>query len=1200
MGKHLKLVALLLATILSAGARAHAQGGATGAIAGTVQDSSGGVIVGASVQISDARTGNVVRDLQTGTEGAFVAQLLPPSLYTATVRASGFAETKVPDIAVRVTETTRVTITLKPSQVTEKVEVSAQVATVETTNATTGQAITSETVRALPLATQNFQQLLTLSTGAQDKLNNATQLGRGDVRVFVNGQREDNNNYQIEGISATDYNVAELTNTPLPNADVVQEFKVQTSLYDASQGRNGGGNINAVLKSGTKDYHFDAYEFFRNDVLNANDFFLNRGGQPRPVLKQNIFGLSGGGPIGNEGKFGYFFGNYQGSRQRSGEDNGTIISAVIPALPTDRSQASLSQTFFCNTTTVIDPVVLALLNFKSNQFGAAAGGFLIPSGNATPGVGCVGGVPTTPPNTGPFVTSSTGKFTDDQFTTNWDREFRGGKDKAAGRFFFTNSESLKPFGAGGLTASLGGSINRTDLNFPYKLPVHGRFLSATETHVFTTSLVNESRFGYVRINNSAINVPIVKASDLGINRPMNNVTQAIYNFTFFTSGFKIGPTPQADQFQTQNNYNFVDTVSWIHGKHGLRFGGEYTRVNLDKLFPQVFNGQIFFANSNTVTTDFINFLLGAPAFSFGGGGVFNHEYRANNGGFFGQDDYKIRPDLTLNIGLRVEIEGAFYDNKCHIGNVDPTLLQKGQNPYIYPKCASKLGVPGFTGAANSTTLKNNYATGLGPRIGLAYDVFGHHNTTVRAGYGIYYVREDVGAVDQLSFQAPALPIAFLGGPACSLTNFFEVTPPAPAPIAGCPAFPVPNPNGLPPGGVINPAFIPVISHLTGFVINGTSTLTTDTSQTPVYDVPPTNSINLFGLEVPQHFIVPQVQQWNVTMQRSLPWSWVMEVGYVGTHSIHLRVTRDSQQSLPASVANPLVVPGAPAPITAMTIANGTARSRALGLNGYSGFELFSNEAYSHYHSLQLTFTRRLGQGYFQGAYTFSRSTDATSTGNTAFNTAFNDQTNLKFSRGLSDFDRAHRLTFSYVYTLPFFKDATGIKAAALRDWGFTGVTVFQSGTPFSILDSLAGQAFDGLTTITASANLAPGATRASGLTHGSNQSRLNGYVNISAFTPTPAIGPIDPVLGAPTDFGTLGRNIYRGPFEQNWDFSIVKLFRVTERQQVRFTTDFFNIWNHPSFSSPAFTDVESGSNFGHIISTENNPRIIQFSLRYAF
>src|SRR5438477_189952 len=195
------------------------------------------------------------------------------------VNKSGFAEAKASGIEVRVTETTKVTITLKSGAVSEKVEISAQITSVETTNATTGQSLGTETVRELPLATQNYQQLLTLSTGEQSELNASAQLGRGNVRVIVNGQREDNNNYFIVGVSATDYNVAQSTNVPLPNPDVIQEFTVQTSLYDASQGRNGGGNVNAILKSGSREFHVDAYEYFRNDVLDANEHFLNDAGQ---------------------------------------------------------------------------------------------------------------------------------------------------------------------------------------------------------------------------------------------------------------------------------------------------------------------------------------------------------------------------------------------------------------------------------------------------------------------------------------------------------------------------------------------------------------------------------------------------------------------------------------------------------------------------------------------------------------------------------------------------------------------------------------------------------------------------------------------------------------------------------------------------------------------------------------------------------
>ena len=335
------------------GASAYGQGGATGAISGVVVDTSGGSISGAEVQVIEARTESVVRKLPTSTEGIFVATLLPPGNYVVVVNKSGFAEAKATEIEVRVTETTRVTITLKPGAVTEKVEITAQVTTVETSNATTGQSLGTATVRELPLATQNYQQLLTLSSGAQSDLNSAAQLGRGSVKLFVNGQREDNNNFLIEGISATDYNVAQATYVPLPNPDVIQEFRVQTSLYDASQGRDGGGNVNAILKSGTREFHGDAYEFFRNTVLNANDFFLNREGQARPEINQNIFGGSLGGPVVKE-KFGYFFLNYQGTRQKSGDSPGTIISTNIPLLPADRSPASLEAAFGLPS---IDPVI---------------------------------------------------------------------------------------------------------------------------------------------------------------------------------------------------------------------------------------------------------------------------------------------------------------------------------------------------------------------------------------------------------------------------------------------------------------------------------------------------------------------------------------------------------------------------------------------------------------------------------------------------------------------------------------------------------------------------------------------------------------------------------------------------------------------------------------------------------------------------
>jgi hypothetical protein len=1204
---------LLLAGML-VGASAYGQGGATGAISGVVVDTSGGSISGAEVQVIDARTESVVRRLPSGTEGIFVAPLLPPGNYIVVVNKSGFAEAKATDIEVRVTETTRVTITLKPGAVTEKVEITAQVTTVETSNATTGQSLGTATVRELPLATQNYQQLLTLSTGAQSELNAAAQLGRGSVKLFVNGQREDNNNFLIEGISATDYNVSQATYVPLPNPDVIQEFKVQTSLYDASQGRDGGGNVNAILKSGTREFHGDAYEFFRNTVLNANDFFLNGEGLARPEINQNIFGGSLGGPVAKE-KFGYFFLNYQGTRQKSGDSPGTLISTTIPSLPADRSEASISQAFFGNTTTPIDPVVQKLLNFQSNQFGGTSNGFLIPSSD---------------PLTGAFAISRPGKYTDDQFTTNWDREFRSGQDKLSARFFFSDSESFLPFGGGDLQESLGStlasSVSSSSLNFPFDTPVKARFLNITETHLFSPTLVNEFRFGFVHINDVLSNVAPVTTSDLGIDRPTNSVTDSIYKFIFESSGFEIGPAPFGNQSQDQNNLNFVDTVSWVKGAHVFRFGGEFTRVNLNKNFPQVFNGELFFTNTpagagplpGVATTDFQNFLLGAPEFSFGGGGLSNHEYRSNNYAVFAQDDWKIRPNLTLNLGLRAEIFGAFHDDLCHIANLDPSLANAGEFPFIYPSCVNKLNLAGLTGAANDTTFNNNYSTNLGPRIGLAYDLFGHHNTTIRAGYGIYYVREDVGTADQLSFETPFLPVAFGGGSPGCLGSYFSATP-----LPGCPN---PNPNALPQAGTLDPSFVPCLNVFQGFP-GGDTTQAANYGAASGNGCPgPLNTLGIFGLAVPRHFVVPSTQQWNLTVQRSLGRQWVLEVGYVGTHSVHLRETRDSLESQDATPANPVDISSpfcnpSPCVITTNTFDNAVARSRAQGINGYSGFQLFANDAYSHYNSLQTTLSRRWGAGYFQAAYTFSRSTDATSTGNTAFNTAFNDESTLADSRGLSDFDRTHRLAASYRYELPFFNSAEGMTRKVLAGWAVSGITIIQSGAPFSVLDSGAGTAFLGAGSAPGvlTASLAPGATMSSGLSTGSIGSRVNGYLNPAAFATAPELYPTQCASDSnfcTTGFGNLGRNTFRGPGQQNWDFSLMKNFKLTERQELRFTTDFFNIWNHANFGNPAFTDVESfqcaagtpncvngiltTSPFGKITSTVGTPRLIQFSLRYSF
>jgi hypothetical protein len=903
------------------------------------------------------------------------------------------------------------------------------------------------------------------------------------------------------------------------------------------------------------------------------------------------------------GKLGFFFINYQGTRQRSGDSPGTLISTFVPYVPaSDRGAANAAQLAADFGLPSADPVAVSLLAFKSDQFGAPANGYLFPLPS--------NGASTCPPP--PFTqlcsvqltVSKPGKFTDDQFTANWDHEFRNSRDTVAARFFYSDSEQDIPFGAGGLQASLGAAAATGDLNFPYQLPIHDRLFIISETHVFSPTLVNDFRFGLVHINNTANNVNPVTATDAGIDRPTSNLTSSIYKFTFGTSGFQFGPTPQANQAQTQNNYNFVDNLSWVKGQHTFTVGGQYTRVRLDKLFPQVFNGQLFFTNTGdtTATTDFGNFLGGTPQFSFGGGGVYNHAYKQSDSAVFVQDDWKARPDLTFNFGLRTEFLGAWTDGDCHIGNIESDLTNSGTYPFIYPKCVDKLGVTGLTGNASGSTFKNNVATGWGPRVGFSWDVFGHHNTTLRGGYGIYYVREDVGAVDQLSFQSPFIPIVFFGQtPGFTMSNFFTGTPAV-------------NPNGVPAAGQLSGAWLPCLAQFTGFV-DGNGNPTNDTTQTGTYNGcsgPGVNSTqNLFVLEVPRHFRVPNTQQWNLTLQREFGRNWVVEVGYVGTHGIHLRETRDGIQSVDA-MKHPLTITdsnGQSYTITTDTFSNAIARTPTPGLNGYSGYQIFANDAYSIYHALQATVSRRWGQSYFQAAYTFSKNIDATSTGNTAFNTAYNDQSNINASRGISDFNRPHRLAVSYAYDLPFFMHSTGIKKNALGGWQISGVTIFQSGIPFSIFDSSAGTAFLGQgSTPLLGASLAPGATVANGLSSGDLRTRVaNGYLNPSAFAAAPQVDPADCAVDpnfCGTGFGDLGRNVYHGPFQQNWDVSFLKHFKIGERSDIRFAADFFNLWNHTNFGVPTVTDVETAGipngPFGKIIQTNGNPRLIQFSLRWAF
>jgi Carboxypeptidase regulatory-like domain len=1245
MSTRILAVPLLLSLIfvLVFASLAFAQGGATGAISGVVQDASGAVIANAKVSVTSEATGEMLRQLTTDASGLFNATLLPVGNYTVEVNAAGFPVTKFPGLAVRITETTRMTAVIKLSTVKQVVEVQSEAEQIDTTDATTGESISSSTLGTLPLATRNFQQLLDLSAGASSNLNNAAALGRGDVRVDVNGGREDNNNYLIEGVSASDYSFGELTYTPVPNPDSIQEFKVGTSLYDASQGRNGGGNINAILKSGTSNFHGDLWEYFRNSALDASDYFIG------PFdLKQNIFGGDLGGPIGQGAKLGYFYVNYQGTRQRSGDSLGTYINTSIPVLPGgagNRTAADLAAAFsspaVINGTTVdcpaitltaasIDPVALALMNAQGTQFGGG-GGYLIPTVAGTPGVTQTYNAtnPTAPcsstVNYGPLKITDPGKYTDNQFTANWDRDFNHGKDRLSWRFFWSDSETFEPFGADNLQVQTGYPAYSTNLNFPLDVPLRGRFGSLAETHTFSNTLVNEFRFGVNVISDALQNVPVPGTSpaDLGI-----SAVGAPDMYRFQLNTFQIGPFPNQLQSALSDSFVYLDTLGWTHGHHSFRFGGEIDRTSIRRNLPVLDNGLLYFADGNATTssiTDFQNFLEGNTFLGEAGGGVANHDYHIPAFGAFAQDDWRVSSSLTLNLGLRVEWVGAAYDDLCHLGNaVLSDANPPTSDPFVYPSCAKKYGFPTVSAAStlNSAALNNEYATVPEPRIGLAYDVGGKHSTVVRAGYGIYSVREDIGAVDNLSFTAPFFPLS--GGPSTPVGSggmgmgcMFN-----PAPTSACAAagsFP------LPALGTINGAYAPQASVFQGFVNCATAAPTTDTTQCPSYSG---NIDGLFGLAVPLHWTVPTTQQWNLTVQRQLGGNWVAELGYVGTKGSRLRSTFDPDQPALASGTTPITLTcgnattpcnipgntGTTYSIVTNTGSNALARAPYPGVNP-ALLEAFYPNSDSHYSGLQATVSHHFSKGlYFQSAYTYSKSIDDVSTASVAFITRVNDQNSGAASKGLSDFDHRQRFVTSFNYALPFFADRHDAMGYALGGWEVNSVIVAQSGSPITIFDSGGASVYTLASAPVATADFNSGFSCGNALNSGNTATKVANWVNPNAYLPV-AVGGSYPAVVSPngaTGYGDSPRNCIIGPKQANVDLTLGKMFKLGENQNLHFRTEFFNLFNHPSFQNPLGTgtaNVEDGScpaapgngcNIGQITQVNGTPRLIQFSLKYSF
>ena len=625
----------------------------TGAIKGTVYDPSGAVVQNARVTVASEAT-EAKRLGSTDTTGTFSFPLLAPGPYSVTVESAGFGTGTANAVGVVVSETSVIDFRLSIASVGTDVFAQPGSELVQTESSTLGRAVDQETIAALPLSNRNYTQILSLSPGVVVELPNASALGRGTQDVSANGNKTTGNNIQFNGVDANNLSQnsaasdGEEVGVAAPAPDTIQEFKVQTGNYDATYGRGTGANVDVVSKSGTTRYHGSLWEFLRNDMFNANNFFSKLTNRPRPVLKQNQFGGAIGGPILRDRLF--FFGAYQGLRSSNGE--GDQVTVNLPQLTPDRSAKTLGAQFCAYPTSAggvqvacdgsnISPVALALLNFKfpNGQFAVPSPQIVLPSTDPTQ----------MPIGESTFATPAT--YNEDQFTLNVDEKISE-KNQFAARFFYSHAPTAEPFSPNAANVP-GWGTTELDQN---------TMLVLTDTHVFNPRVVNVARFGFMRFDgDSAVENPIL-ASDLGTQSP-TGVTGAKVSAPGITIDglFTVGDAGTPFQWQVTNSFIWQDTVSLILRKQTPRFGAEVKRHQVDVTAPFSTDGLL------DIRT-FPDFLLGESAaqngsptgssnvsLSNGSSGLFRKDERYIDFASFIQDDVRLSDRVMLNAGLRYEI-----------------------------------------------------------------------------------------------------------------------------------------------------------------------------------------------------------------------------------------------------------------------------------------------------------------------------------------------------------------------------------------------------------------------------------------------------------------------------------------------------------------------------------------------------------------
>jgi hypothetical protein len=1052
-------------------------------LSGAITDTSGASIPNATVSIRNLATG-VARDAKTNDSGVYSLPNLLPGSYEVTVTASGFSTEVRTGITLTVGAQQVLNITMKVGQIAEKVQVTGEAPAVQLASSDISGVVSQSAVVDLPLNGRDWTQLATLQPGVDSIGSIQANTGSKDrarrgygVQMSISGSRPTQNNYRIDGVSVNDYTnggPGSVEGSTL-GVDAVQEFSVVTSNYSAEYGRTSGGVINALTKPGTNQFHGDVYEFLRNSALDARNPF-----DPAkiPAFRRNQFGASLGGPAWKDHTF--FFADYEGLRQNQG----------ISTQATVFSRAARNGVLSTGTVT-IDKTVLPFLSL-----------WPLPNQGESGDTGIYGfdAIHITSENFG---------------TARLDHRISS-RDSIFGSYQYDSATASQPDAVNEVLA--GNTTGRA-------------FAAIEETHVFNSQLINSARFGFNRsvhttqglkaINPQSANLALGESP--GADNPQIDVSPLV------------SAQPGLNQIEHvnfyENSFQGYDDVFLTKGIHGLKAGFAVERIQTNAFNPAPAGEFVFGSISAFLTnqpTILFAPLASAPFIHFG--------FRSSIFGGYVQDDMRLRPNLTVNLGLRYEMSTVPTERQGHLSALRSPFNQSIQTAVI-----------------GNSIFQNPTLRNFEPRIGFSWDPFRDGKTSVRGGFGIFDVLPLTYEIGQ--FGTNAAPFTENGAA-----------------------------NNLAQGDFPTKAFNKV----------------------------GVNAAAGIGFRVP--FIQPNpkrnyVMQWNLNVQRELRPNLTAMVAYVGSRGVHMEFRADDiNTTLPTKTSAGYLWPS--------PIGSGTQISPGIG---QMDTLQWNNDSY--FDGLELRVEKRMSHGFeVQGSFTWSKAIDG-SDGAIASDSFLNSLNGLlyflpRYRRGVADFNIGKNLTVNYIWIVPTPSSFQGPAAFVARGWQLGGILEVRSGLPFTPI--IGG---DPLGLKDTAAVGYPDRVKGPGCNSAVNPGNPGNYIKLQCFAlpvATPAIamqcvpfqpgGGTNPVVPGTCSnlLGNGGRNEINGPGLVDFDFSVLKDNKITERLNLQFRAEFFNVFNHSNFNSPIenstlfAADGTPNPSAGVVASTSTTSREIQFALKLIF